>query len=351
MPYAELHCHSNFSLLDGASHPEELVEAAARLELDAIALTDHDGMYGVVRFAEAAKELGVHTVFGAELSIGLRGRSNGDPDPEGDHLLLLAAQTGGLPPALPHAHHRSPRRRRGEGQARLRPGTGRRRHAGATVVVLTGLPQGNRAPGASRGRSRRGVPGAGRARPTASAAERVYVELTDHGLPEDSTRNDVLTAMAQELELPIVATNAVHYATPNRGRLAAAMAAVRARQQPRRDGRLAAACARRVPAQRRGDGHAVPPLPRRRAQRRVARHAVAFDLRLVAPKLPPFDVPPDHTESSFLRKLTYEGARRRYSDPTTTKAFRQIEHELKIIEQLDFPGYFLVVHDIVAVLP
>src|SRR5207244_2155001 len=69
--YAELHCHSNFSFLDGASHTEELVEEAARLGLDALALTDHDGMYGVVRFAEAAKILGVPTVFGAELTLGL----------------------------------------------------------------------------------------------------------------------------------------------------------------------------------------------------------------------------------------------------------------------------------------
>src|SRR2546426_8730797 len=69
--YAELHCHSNFSFLDGASHTEELVEEAARLGLDALALTDHDGMYGVVRFAEAAKILRVPTVFGAELTLGL----------------------------------------------------------------------------------------------------------------------------------------------------------------------------------------------------------------------------------------------------------------------------------------
>ena len=64
-PYAELHCHSNFSFLDGASHPEELAEEAARLGLEALALTDHDGMYGVVRFAEAAAAVGVPTVFGA----------------------------------------------------------------------------------------------------------------------------------------------------------------------------------------------------------------------------------------------------------------------------------------------
>ncbi len=95
VPYAELHAHSNFSFLDGTSHPEQLVEEAARAGLDAIALTDHDGMYGVVRFAEAARELGVRTVFGAELSLGLSGPQNGVRDPEGQHLLVLARELEG----------------------------------------------------------------------------------------------------------------------------------------------------------------------------------------------------------------------------------------------------------------
>src|SRR5579864_3603794 len=83
VPYAELHCHSNFSFLDGASHPEELVEEAARLGLTALAITDHDGFYGVVRFAEAARAVGLPTVFGAELSLGATRPQNGIPDPEG----------------------------------------------------------------------------------------------------------------------------------------------------------------------------------------------------------------------------------------------------------------------------
>ena len=69
VPYAELHCHSNFSFLDGASHPEELATEAARLGLEALALTDHDGFYGVVRFAEAARAVGLPTVFGAEITL------------------------------------------------------------------------------------------------------------------------------------------------------------------------------------------------------------------------------------------------------------------------------------------
>src|SRR5438128_6405139 len=98
VPYAELHCHSNFSFLDGAAHPEELVEEAVRLGLEALALTDHDGFYGVVRFAEAARVIDLSTVFGAELTLlgaasdrepGIPARSERDhkrgiPDPAGE---------------------------------------------------------------------------------------------------------------------------------------------------------------------------------------------------------------------------------------------------------------------------
>ena len=69
VPYAELHCHSNFSFLDGASHPEELATEAARLGLEALAITDHNGFYGVVRFAEAAQAVGLPTVFGTEITL------------------------------------------------------------------------------------------------------------------------------------------------------------------------------------------------------------------------------------------------------------------------------------------
>src|SRR5438094_115458 len=95
VPYAELHCHSNFSFLDGASHPEELAEEAARLGLEALAVTDHDGFYGVVRFAEAARAVGLPTVFGAELSLGLNQPQNGVADPEGAHLVVLARDPTG----------------------------------------------------------------------------------------------------------------------------------------------------------------------------------------------------------------------------------------------------------------
>ncbi len=106
MPYAELHAHSSFSVLDGASAPAELAEEAERLGLHALAITDHDGFYGIARFAEAAEHLQVATVFGAELSLGLPAVQSGVADPAGSHLLVLARGEEGyhrLAAAITHA--------------------------------------------------------------------------------------------------------------------------------------------------------------------------------------------------------------------------------------------------------
>ncbi|MEV0678421.1 error-prone DNA polymerase [Actinosynnema sp. NPDC050436] len=346
VPYVELHCHSNFSFLDGASHPEELVEAAQQLGLDGVALTDHDGMYGVVRFAQAAKELGVRTVFGTELSLGLPAPQNGVPDPEGEHLLLLATGAAGY-----HALCRTiTTGQLADGAEKGRPVYSPDEVVADTrdeCVVLTGCRKGavrralaREGPEAAFGELRRLV--------GAYGADRVFVELTDHGYPEDGPRNDLLWGMAHELGLPTVATNAVHYAVPARGRLAAAMAAVRAR-------RSLDEIAGWLPPGRTACLRSGEEIARRFARFPGAVHRAAvlgmqcqFDLELIAPKLPPFDVPPGEDENSHLRSLARAGARRRYGTPEENpKAHRQVEHELRVIEELGFPGYFLVVHDIV----
>jgi hypothetical protein len=100
VPFAELHAHSHFSFLDGASSPQELVETAAELGLQPLALTDHDGLYGIVRFAEAAAEIGLPTVFGAELSLGLSGLQNGAADPGAGICWCWPGTVWGMPACL-----------------------------------------------------------------------------------------------------------------------------------------------------------------------------------------------------------------------------------------------------------
>jgi error-prone DNA polymerase len=351
VPYAELHAHSAFSFLDGASGPEELVEEAVRLGLEAIALTDHDGLYGVVRFAEAARELRMRTVFGAELSLpavdaAFAPPRTGTPDPGGVHLLVLARGQEGyrrLSRQIAAAHLAG-----GEKGKPTYDLDALTEAAGGHWQILTGC--------------RKGHVRAALVLGGASAAEtelrelterfgpdRVAVELTAHGVVEDEERNAALAGLADRCGVPVVATTAAHFAAPDRSRLAMAMAAVRARQS------LDEAAGWLAPT---GGAHlrsgaemtrlfaahpsAVP------TAAELGREC-AFDLALIAPKLPPFDVPDGHTEDSWLRELTMAGARRRYGTPgERPDAYRQIEHELGIVAQLGFPGYFLVVHDIVS---
>ncbi|MFC6020431.1 error-prone DNA polymerase [Plantactinospora solaniradicis] len=346
VPYAELHAHTNFSFLDGASHPEELAEEAARLGLTALAVTDHDGFYGVVRFAEAARALRLPTIFGAELSLGLSGPQNGEPDPLGRHLLVLAHGPEGyarLASTIARAQLR--------GGEKGRPVYGELEEVAADlrdhVLVLTGCRKGP-VPAALL---TEGVEAAARELDRLTAlfgAETVAVELTDHGDPTDGDRNDALAELAAAARLPTVATNNVHYATPSRRRLATALAAVRARRSlDEIDGWLPAAGTAhlRGGAEMAARFAAYPGAVARAAEFGAE---LAFDLNLVAPHLPDYPVPPGHTEMSWLRKLTMDGALQRYGPPAAhPDAYRQLEHELKMIEALGFPGYFLVVYDIV----
>lgn len=342
VPYAELHAHSAYSFLDGASTPQELAAEAARLGLRAIALTDHNGLYGVVRFAEAAAEVGMATVFGAELSLGQVARTD-DPDPPGPHLLVLARG--------PEGYRRLSRQ---IAAAHLAGQKGRPRFdldalteaAGGHWHILTGC---------RKGHVRQALAGGGPDAAAAALADlvdrfgaaRVSIELTRHFDPCDDERNAALAGLAPRFGVGLVATTGAHFARPDRGRLAMALGAVRARQS------LDSAAGRLAPL---GGSHlrSGAEMARLFATYPAAVPAAAelgeqcaFSLTLIAPRLPPFAVPDGHTEDSWLRQLARAGAVGRYGPPERAPAaYAQIERELDVIAQLGFPGYFLVVHDI-----
>src|SRR5690606_28309286 len=193
VPYAELHAHSNFSFLDGASRPEELVEEAVRLGLEALALTDHDGFYGVVRFAEAARAYGLPTVFGAEVTLGVDGPFvPGRADPAGEHLVVLARDPvgyGRLARALSEAQLAG---EKGAPRASLDllADIGRGRGTAADHwLVLTGCRKGT-VPAALEREGPRAARRALDALVSRFGRANVAVELWDHGHPLDSVRND-----------------------------------------------------------------------------------------------------------------------------------------------------------------
>ncbi|MDQ1520731.1 MAG: error-prone polymerase [Actinomycetota bacterium] len=356
MPYAELHCHSNFSFLDGASHPEELVEEAVRLGLAGLAITDHDGFYGVVRFAEAARSLDLPTVFGAELTLGVsKPLKAGMADPPGEHVVVLAQGPLGyarLAKAVSEAQLRgekgAPRLTLEQlAEAAVSP-VWLDQESRCSWFVLTGCRKGPVASALARD----GPAAARRALDRLVAAfgrDRVLVELWDHGDPLDRHRNDALAQLALSADVDVVATNNVHYATQAQWPLATALAAVRARRPlDEIDGWLPASAFAhlRSSAEQARRFARWPGAVERTVD--VAR-ACAFDLKLAAPQLPDYPVPDGHTEMTWLRELVRRGAAVAYppSHAQYEQACRQIDYELSVIEELGFPGYFLLLHDIV----
>src|SRR6266568_4205016 len=396
VPWAELHCHSSYSFLDGASDPSDLIGEAARLGLTAIAITDHDGMYGVPQFAQAATRfkssdsgLGsdLATVFGAELSLDIPAASTrppaaparppatparppaarradgrpppgtpraGIPDPVGRHLLDLARDADGyrrLCQVISAAHL--------AGGEKGRPvydlAELARAHDGHWVI-LTGCRKG--AVPAALARSG----GLDRRDPLAAAAaelrlltemfgrDNVIVELINSDQPGDDERNDALFDLARRERLGVVATNNVHHATPADAKLAQVLAAIRARSSlDDMDGWLAASGAAYI---RSGEemAHRLRRYPGVLERTVELGRECAFDFTVIAPKLPDFPVPADESEMSWLRTLVARKAPDRYGFRTEEPipgAYRQIEHELDVIDRLGFAGYFLIVHDIV----
>ena len=342
--YGELHAHSGFSFLDGASDPEELVVEATRLGLSGLALCDHHGLYGVVRFAEAARALGLASVFGSEITLDAHDDRVGVSDPSGDHLVVLARSPEGYA-KLSRMLALALLERGEKGAPRFDLDTVT--SAAHEWLVLTGC---------RKGPLTRALMAEG---PRAASAlarlierfgrDNVAVEIWDHGSPDDVARNDVLAELAVRANVKVVATNNVHYATPRDFPRASVLAAIRARQS----------------LEEMEGWQSASPLAHLRSdaeqRRRFARWPgvvdtagelvgeLAFDLRLVAPNLPAFNTPEGHDEQSYLEEIVAVGATERYGtreNERVSGAWRQIDHELSVIKTLGFAGYFLTVWDI-----
>ncbi|MFJ9460799.1 error-prone DNA polymerase [Kitasatospora sp. NPDC101447] len=341
--WAELHVHSTYSFLDGASDPAELVAEAARLGTETLAVTDHDGLYAAAVFAAEARRAGLNTVFGAELTLDASLAPTGVADQDGEHLLVLARGAEGyrrLAKVIGDAHL--------AGGHKRRPRYDTDRLADAHQghwAILTGCRKG----AVRRALETEGETGAERelrALTDRFGPDNIYVELTDHRMPGDDDRNDTLATLATRLGLTTVATTAAHHASPAQLPLAQTLAALRQnRSLADAEPYLAAAGTAHLRSPQEMAAR-LAPWPGVQQNTVDLARACAFDFRTLAPEMPGFPVPDSHTEASWLRKLTLRATAHRFA-PDNEKAHRQIAYELDVIQQLGMAGYFLIVHDIV----
>lgn len=327
----DLHCRSSYSFLHGASDPEELVAEAVRLGLGALGIADRDGFYGVARFAEAAAEAGLATIIGAELTLPQSPLTVLARGPEGyrrlSHVLCDAHMSSGEKGVLKYPSLAELGQRADGHWQVLLDGTWAEY---ADDVV------------------------------TAFGVDNVAVEYRIQADPGAADDEEVLRRVAERHGLREVVTSAATAANPRNTRLAGAKHALAQRESlsghesklPPTGGNWLRSWSEM------GQWAAVRDYGDKVLENTMTvAQECAFTLDLIAPQLPAWEVPEGHTEATWLEHLARAGARRRYGErfecsgqgssaSGKSPELTQLERELEVINQLGFPGYFLIVHDI-----
>jgi len=323
-PYAPLWCKSNFSFLEGASHPEELVEACAELGLTELALTDRDGVYGVVEAHVKAREIGVRLLLGSEVTLD-----------DGSSLLLLATDRQG---------YASLCRLLTAGRLRSEKGASRVawREVCEQAAGLVSLWGGERSLLA------------GEADPFFVAHElheafgdRLYALVARHRRAAERRAERRLRQRAARLGLPVVAGHEVLYHRPARRPLQDVLTCIRHRVRLVDAGRLLRPNAEHALKAPHAFARLFEDDPVAVARTREVAERCRFSLAEIRYRYPAERLPDGTTSSAWLRRLTLDGARERYGLELPRPVLDQLDRELGLIDELDYGGYFLTMWEIV----
>ncbi len=337
-PYVELHARSAFSFLEGASLPEDLASRCAELDQPAMAVTDAHGVYGSPRFHLAAKKLGIRALIGAEVGSS-----------ENCRYTLLAENRQGyqnLCRLITRTKFRGPGPGKPENPFAIQEDFA---EFAQGLICLTGGEEGPLAqvfhtfegPAAAR-EARRGL----ERLVGLFGRKNVFVEVQRHYRREQEARNQALVELASSMKLPLLATNGVTQATPDRRELEDVLTSIRHNVPIAEAGTLLNFNAERHMKSSSEMQELFADLPDAFANTGDLAGRLDFTLTDLGYQFPKYPVPQGQTEMSYLRQLADAGARQRYQ-PYYEAAQRQVERELALIEKLSLAGYFLIVWDIV----
>ncbi|HHW74536.1 MAG TPA: DNA polymerase III subunit alpha, partial [Firmicutes bacterium] len=342
--FVHLHCHTEYSLLDGAARIKELIRRAAELEMPAVAITDHGSMFGVVDFYKEALRAGVKPLIGCEVYVAPRSRLQKEPklDDHQYHLTLLAENQEG---------YRNLMRIVSAGYIEgfyYKPRVDHELLAenSAGLIALSGCLAGEIPSLLHRGRDKEARKLAGHYREI-FGPENFYLELQDHRLPEQALVNRGLCAVASEIETELVATNDVHYISREDATIHDVLLCIQTGKTIHDSDRMkfgtdefyfksASEMARLFKEQ---------PAALQNTLKIADRCNVDFQFdRLL---LPEFELPEGVRDAGdYLNQLCRKGLRERYCE--ITEALEQrLEYELRIINQMGYANYFLIVWDLI----
>jgi error-prone DNA polymerase len=328
--YTELHARSAFSFLEGASLPEELAAVCAEYGMQSMALLDRDGVYGAPRFYLAADKSQIRAHIGAEVTSAASWR----------YPLLVESREGyqNLCRLITKMKLRAPK---GKGEV---SGAEAAQYARG-LVCLTGGEEGPLAHALENGGIESGMKCVQQLCEL-FGKQNVYVELQRHFLREEEARNHAAIEIAEKLGLPLLATNGVRHAVPERREVLDVFTCIRHHRTLATAGRLLARNSElhmKTPAQM---TQLFSDLPEAIANTEVLSSRLQFTLKDLGYRFPKYPVPDGKPEIHFLRQRAHEGMIWRYG-LNNERAQAQIGRELDLIEKLELAGYFLIVWDII----
>ncbi len=340
MPFTHLHVHTEFSMLDGISHIDGLVSHAKELGMDALGLTDHGGMYGAIDFYTACRDAGIKPIIGSELYVARGSRhGRGAADKLPAHLTVLAQNAAGyrnlvklVTKANLEGFYYKPR----VDQELLTA------HAEG-LIVLSGCPSseisrliidGNLGEAEELARTYKGT------------FPQFYMELQRHeGLDFLDRLNEGLLTVAERADIPIVATNDLHYVYKQDAPLQDVMVCIQTNTNVNDDSRMKMSDDSYYLRSPEEMAYLFSDYPEALASTERIAESVDMELDFSTLHLPEYPVAEGDDADGYLRKLAWQGFDERYGEPTEEQRAR-LQYELDVITKTRYPNYFLVVWDI-----
>jgi len=330
MSFTHLHVHSNFSFLDAGSSIEALVDRAKEVGCDSLAVTDHNGLYGAVRFYKYAREVGIKPIIGVEMTL-----------ENGHHIVLLAKSLAGysnLCKIITRAQLSHEKGCAAAGMELLDRYTD-------DVFCLSGCRNGEVAALLLEGKPEAAEQAAARYAEI-FGRKSFFLEMQNHLLPGTALLNSQLYSLAGKLRLGVVATNNVHYAHKEDFKVQSVLTCVQTTTTLDEQTPLRKQNCEYYLKSPRAMANLFAAYPKAVASAGRLTAQCDLDLGMGTYRFPDFHVPEGETAYSYLCKLCFEGLAKLYK-PITPKATKRLQHELSIIHDLGFAEYFLVVWDIV----
>lgn len=344
MSFTHLHVHTEYSLLDGSCKIKELIARAAELGMKNIAITDHGNMYGVIEFYRAARAAGINPVIGCEVYVAPGSRFDREVTKgEGryNHLVLLAENNVGysnlikiVSKGFTEGFYYKPR---------VDYEVLEKYHEG--VIALSACLAGAVATALRYGQYETAKKEAERLYDI-FGKDHFYLELQDHGIADQATVNQGLLRMSEELKIPLVATNDVHYITAEDAEPHDILLCIQTQKKVQDEDRM----------RYEGGQYYLKSEDEMKALFPYAQEALEntskiaerchVEIEFGKYKLPKYDVPEGFTADSYLQKLCQDGMKKRYEE-ITTQLQERLDYELDTIRTMGFVDYFLIVWDFI----